>query len=636
MKLRPLHLGILLSDHGALLAGVAAGLVGLLMFVGLASPGFVIGKTSWFDSSRDPIQHVTGLRYFLASPWSFPLLLVPQLDFPRGTVIAFTDSLPLAALTAKLFLVPATSAPTVFAVWLTLCFFLQPVTFVWLLRSLKVSRPLILWIGGLFSLVSAPLLARLGHAALCGQFVIIGTMALHFTLTNGTRRPVPSIYWHVCAIILALLIHPYLMAMNAAIFGMTLLQLLWEDRLKWSQAATASVAAVACVLVAAFVLGLIGHGPVVPKPYGDYAFNLASPFVSRSSALLPFEMAEFGNESLLYLGCGGLLVIAASLVIHRHSLRSGILKYLPIVLVCYILTLFAATYSIRIGNVLVAGISQTTARELFLAGIHSREGLVQQLRQMTKMDRLRLALLPPIVLIPFGLLMRTAVRARRSEFLKFIAVVTVAAVVAFLLSPFKSVAILTNFQSSARFVWIAYYLALAVSIAALSHASRMRAAIVLSVALVIQVIDFQSLWGGVAALSWVQSTATFAQLEPVFLRSSSIDLVPNYECALQLTGRDDWEEVGTVYDNLHRLASMRATPINSIRHARMSTLFPARSRDVCAEEIKRSATVPLRPGSLRVFVDVGIAGVISGPVEPEDGECHPSEVGWWCRRSDES
>src|SRR5262245_49010187 len=129
----------LVSDHGSLLAGTAAGLIGLLLFVRLASPGFILGKTSWFDSSRDPMVHITGLRYFLASPWRFPLLLVPQLDFPNGTVIAFTDSLPLAALTAKLFGVPATAAPIVFAVWLSLCAFLQPIMFVWLLRSLKVN-----------------------------------------------------------------------------------------------------------------------------------------------------------------------------------------------------------------------------------------------------------------------------------------------------------------------------------------------------------------------------------------------------------------------------------------------------------------------------------------------------------------
>ena len=229
----------LVSDHCALLAGAAAGLIGLLLFVRLASPGFILGKTNWFDSSRDPMVHVTGLRYFLASPWTFPLLLVPQLDFPKGTIISFTDSLPLAALTAKLFGVPATAAPIVFAVWLCLCAFLQPITFVWLLRSLKVKRPLILWMGGLFSLLSAPLLSRAGHTALCAQFMIIGAMALHFTLTNGTRQAIPSVYWHICAIILALLIHPYLMAMNVAIFGMTLLQLLWEDRLKCTQAVAA-------------------------------------------------------------------------------------------------------------------------------------------------------------------------------------------------------------------------------------------------------------------------------------------------------------------------------------------------------------------------------------------------------------
>jgi hypothetical protein len=54
----------LVFDQSALLAGAAAGLIGLLLFVRLASPGFILGKTTWFDSSRDPMVHVTGLRYF--------------------------------------------------------------------------------------------------------------------------------------------------------------------------------------------------------------------------------------------------------------------------------------------------------------------------------------------------------------------------------------------------------------------------------------------------------------------------------------------------------------------------------------------------------------------------------------------
>src|SRR5436190_7351915 len=260
---------------GGWLPALTAGLVGLSVFLWLASPAFVRGATSWYvDSARDPVQHVTGLRYFLAAPWSFPVLNVPDLDFPGGTIIAFTDSLPLAAILARLFGVAPASAPMILGLWLAVCVFLQPVAFVWLLRSLGVRRPLFQWIGALFSLVSAPFLGRFGHAALFGHFLITGALALYFEVRTAPA-PERFVYGFLFPLALALLIHPYLMAMVFAVFGMALLQLLWEGRLQATRALVAAMVAVSLVGGISYVLGTIGHSPLVPKAYGDYAFNLA-------------------------------------------------------------------------------------------------------------------------------------------------------------------------------------------------------------------------------------------------------------------------------------------------------------------------------------------------------------------------
>ncbi|MBK7502868.1 MAG: hypothetical protein IPI14_09750 [Polaromonas sp.] len=46
----------------------------------------------------DISQHISGWWYYMQEPWHLPLLHTYKLDHPDGVSIAFTDSIPLAAL----------------------------------------------------------------------------------------------------------------------------------------------------------------------------------------------------------------------------------------------------------------------------------------------------------------------------------------------------------------------------------------------------------------------------------------------------------------------------------------------------------------------------------------------------------
>jgi hypothetical protein len=230
-----------------------------------------------------------------------------------------------------------------------------------------------------------------------------------------------------------------------------------------------------------------------------------------------------------------------------------------------------------------------------------------------------------------------AIRLKRSEFLKFVVITSLATGAALALFPYKLVVIISNFQSSARFMWIPYYLVLAAAIAGISRVMAARPALtLLSAAVVIQVVDLAPLWHEFTALSIVHPQSQVSSLAEPFAKATSIFLVPDYECAVELNDRARWDEIGRIYDNLHGLASLRTTPINSMRHARLSTLLPSRSKAACKEEIEQSVKMNGPDGRVWVFVEAGMATLLSGPSQIEAGYCMPVEVGWWCRKRTEA
>src|SRR5204862_6337045 len=134
-------------------------------------------------------------------------------------------------------------------------------------------------------------------------------------------------------------------------------------------------------------------------------------------------------------------------------------------------------------------------------------------------------------------------------------IASVAAAAAFAVLPYKLGVIVSNFQSSGRLISIPDCLVMAAAIAAVSRITPTRGALaLLSGPLVIPAVDLAPLWHEFKALCVVHSQAQVSSLAEPFSKAASIFLVPDYECALQLTDRSRWEEIGSVYDNLHGMA----------------------------------------------------------------------------------
>ena len=249
-----------------------------------------------------------------------------------GVNVALADSLPLALLLLKPF---RTWLPPGFylqEIWIALAWLLQPAAAVYALRGAGVQG----WPGTLavaaLSLLPT-LLARFGHTALCTHALILLAVGLYLRLIRTGRG------WWACVPLLlgSLLVHPYLMAMVAAVLTAGPLSLLLAGQRWWPAAAWLALA-MASTGDAAIMLGF--GDAVMPPGYGHFSMNLLAPFAPSRTTLFPDMTLDAtggqSGEGYQYLGAGLLALLAVAGVMAasgrggvRWRRHAGLLLVLP-------------------------------------------------------------------------------------------------------------------------------------------------------------------------------------------------------------------------------------------------------------------------------------------------------------------
>jgi len=294
----------------------------------------------WGDRAAGMI----GQRYFLAAPWGWPPLQSEALD---GVNTALTDSIPLAMLLLKPFRAWLPPGFYLQEGWIALVWLLQPVAAVYALRGAGVRS----WAGTLAvaALSMLPtLMARFGHTALDTHALILLALGLYLRLIRGGRG------WWACVplLLVSLLVHPYLMAMVAAVLLAGPLSLLLAGR-RWGPSAAWLGLGLAGTGMAALLLGFGGTAEA-PLGYGIFSMNLLAPFAPSRSTLFPnmaFD-ATGGQvgEGYQYLGGGLLMLLAVAgvlAVLGRGGFRWR--RHAGLLLVMAGLVLFAASGTAYLG-----------------------------------------------------------------------------------------------------------------------------------------------------------------------------------------------------------------------------------------------------------------------------------------------
>ncbi|TFW09761.1 hypothetical protein E4K72_04390, partial [Oxalobacteraceae bacterium OM1] len=327
----------------------AAGLILAVLFIGYTYPlSFLSGHGEYFEGS-DAAQHVTGWLLYVQDAWHFPLTKTGLLNSPAGVSIAFTDSIPLAALVFKSLRGLLPPGFHYFGGWHALAYLGQGAGAVALVRALGVRHLAGAVAAAAFALMWPPLLHRMGHTSLMTHGVLLFALAAYFAGCRQTLSVRAAGGLLIALSIAALAIHPYLFAMCFPICIAFLLDA-YVRHAGWRGAAVMACAAVAGVLALAGLLGYFGHGSTVTDGFGAYSMNLASPFCGGRLALCEGMKDAAQGEGLNYFGGGLLLLLplAAWMAVQRRSLP--IRRHAALAVVLIGMALYALSNQVYAGH----------------------------------------------------------------------------------------------------------------------------------------------------------------------------------------------------------------------------------------------------------------------------------------------
>jgi hypothetical protein len=304
----------------------------------------------------DYLAPLMGWAFYRKAPLSFPIGSIPTLFPPEGTSVGLTDSVPLMAILFRPFASLLSEHFQYLGLWALGCFVMQGVAGALLGRRLFGGDAVAGGLVGAFFALSPPLASRLGHLGLLGHFVVVGAVGLSaLPATTITARA--RVCWALALAVLAAAIHPYLVAMTAAVALAAPVREGIEGRLRWPSVGLWVAAVPAGVAMTSWLLGYFtGPTDLLPaEGFGQFSADVLALF--NSWGLSNFGLPHLGgqprqHEGFAYLGAGGLVLMLAigARLFWRRPRWLTIRALLPVVLMTGILAFYALSSTVTVSG----------------------------------------------------------------------------------------------------------------------------------------------------------------------------------------------------------------------------------------------------------------------------------------------
>jgi len=322
------------------------------------------GNNSWLMTARhDWGTHYLAWTFYKDESWSFPLGKIVGYNYPVGTNIGYTDSIPFLAIFFKLFAPLLSSDFQYFGIWLFICHILVAYFTILLCRLFNVN-----WVATLaasiFMATSPVLLYRGMHPALCGQWMLIAAIYFYFLdkqLSNWKK----ILLYQFILLSFSATINPYLCAMVMGFSFATPTKLcFFKKYFSWKFYLIYIAASLCSVLFLWYITGMISFDDQenfgIAGAYGLYGLNLNALFNPVGYSLILPQLKQVSwhqYEGFMYLGVGMMLLLIAfilsSLVVFiirkktKHEVAKGTLKkdysHLPLWILIIAYTIFSIT-----------------------------------------------------------------------------------------------------------------------------------------------------------------------------------------------------------------------------------------------------------------------------------------------------
>ncbi len=331
-------------------AWLLATLPAVLLTAWLFPPSFLLGHGLFFEDG-DISKDISGWLYFAQDAWQRPLLYTPWLNYPEGISIAFTDSIPLMALLFKPFAPLLPEGFHYFGLWHGVALLLQAWGAVFLVRSLGCLRAWQALLAAGFAVIWPMWLFRFGHSALLAQGILLYALGFLFRGQRGLWTVQQTTMAIVLACQVALLLHPYLLAMCYAILAAWLFDQ-WRDSRRLAVQLVRLAASAAITLLLAALLGFLG-GAASTGQYGQHGLTLTSLWCGGYGAAW-LNCNPGAGEHYAYLGIGALLVLAVSILWQGPRLARVMREHTGLVVMSVALLAFALTHRVLVGDTVIA------------------------------------------------------------------------------------------------------------------------------------------------------------------------------------------------------------------------------------------------------------------------------------------
>lgn len=260
-----------------------------------------------------------GFSFFRNADWAFPLGNTPDLFYPLGTSIGFTDACPWMALFFKLLSPILPQDFQYFGLWFWLCYVLQAVVGE-RITARFTDDPLRRALGGCLFALTPLLPARHAHAALSALFFVTAGVYLHFARVAGPRDARALLVASAGLLAWAAGTHGYLSVMLLALVLALCARLAWVERAITTPLLTVSVVgALGTTLLVYYLFGYVGwkQTDLTAEGFGDFSADLLSLVNpqnwSRFVAAMPYQPRQW--EGFGYLGVGVLALLALRLAL---------------------------------------------------------------------------------------------------------------------------------------------------------------------------------------------------------------------------------------------------------------------------------------------------------------------------------
>ncbi len=268
-------------------------------------------------------------EYYRAAAWSFPVIgTFSGYDYPTVTGVGLTGAIPLLAIPLKILSPILPTEFQHFGWWFLACYLLQGWFALKLLKAFKPQCPPVgLVLGALFFVIAPPLLFRAAHMNLSAHFLILASFYLYFQSFTSKEK----FKYNLILIIATAMIHQYLTVMLLGLAFATSNDLWQRKRLRFIQLIGFNLANLSAVLLTFYLIGNFNIPNDVTQSvgFGNFSANLNTFFNSFNYTRFQPALktsSEGQYEGIAYFGVGVFLLFTSLIINFLWKKINSILK----------------------------------------------------------------------------------------------------------------------------------------------------------------------------------------------------------------------------------------------------------------------------------------------------------------------